>query len=127
MNSLFRFSALCGLLFLTAFFSPCPLAAASPLEKPLADTLAPVLTCPAALTITLGAGRCDTFFQYTVTLTDDEPGAMLTQLSGTSPAGAVLAVGKTVNLFHAADAAGTTTTCVFSVRVKDPAVPLACR
>lgn len=109
------------------FFQPLPPCCRQPARKTLGRHLAPVLTCPATLTITLGAGRCDTFFQYTVTLTDDEPGAMLTQLSGTSPAGAVLAVGKTVNLFHAADAAGTTATCVFSVRVKDPAVPLACR
>lgn len=130
MNPFFRLPALCGLLLLAAASSPRFLAAApaaSPLEKPLADTLAPVLTCPASLTITLGAGRCDTFFQYTLTLTDNEPGATFTQLSGTPPAGAALAVGKTVNLFHAADATGNTATCVFSVRVKHPTVPLACR
>ncbi len=130
MNPLFRLSALCGLLLLAALFSPCFLTAAPASglpEKLLADTLAPVLTCPATLTITLAAGRCDTFFQYTVTLTDNEPGATMLQLSGIPPAGATLAVGKTVNLFQATDVVGNTSTCVFSVRVKHPVVPLACR
>lgn len=130
MNPLFRLSALCGSLLLAAIFSPYSLTAAPASclpEKLLADTLAPVLTCPATLTITLSAGRCDTFFQYTVTLTDNEPGATMLQLTGTPPSGATMTIGKTVNLFQATDVAGNTSTCVFSVRVKHPAVPLACR
>jgi hypothetical protein len=119
MNRIFRLVGLCA-----ALFSPSSRLLAL---APASDTLAPVLSCPASITLTLDAGRCDTFFQYSVTLTDDQPGATMTQLSGTPPAGAALAAGKTVNLFHAADAAGNTSTCVFSVRVKHPAVPLACR
>jgi len=140
MSRISRLPALCGLLFFTIshllsaaapdkFLSTAAAATHIHHSSPsiYSDTLPPVLICPATLTVTLGAGRCDTFFQYTVTLTDNEPGATMTQLSGTPPTGATLAVGKTVNLFHAADAAGNTSTCVFSVRVKHPAVPLACR
>ena len=124
MNQIFRLSC-CLIAAILAV--PCLLFATPPhFEKPASDTIAPVLVCPANLTLTLHPGRCDTFYQYVLTVTDNEPGATLQQLTGTAPAGTTLNVGKTVNLFQATDAASNTATCVFSVRVKHPVVPLAC-
>ena len=91
-----------------------------------ADSLPPVITCPPNDTLTLGSTSCDTAYTYTVTVEDDQPGALFGLVSGI-PSGEVFPVGTTVNLFLAIDAAGNTATCSFTVTVENgPGEALHC-
>ena len=83
-----------------------------------ADSIAPTITCPPNDTLTLGPAGCDTVYTYTVSVEDDQPGALFGLVMGI-PSGGVFPVGTTVNLFLAIDAAGNTATCSFSVTVKN--------
>lgn len=88
-----------------------------PDSKP-AESSPPAINCPASTTFTLAAGACDTLFNYTVVAYDDEPGFVLTQLSGFSNL-EPFPIGQTVNSFRVTDAEGNTATCSFTVTVNN--------
>ena len=93
----------------------------------LADTIPPVLNCPASDTITLlTQGRCDTVLNYSVTATDDQGPAIVIQLSGL-PSGSVFPIGVNTCVYLATDLTGNTATCSFSFKVQDEgALSLKC-
>jgi hypothetical protein len=80
------------------------------------DSIPPTITCPPNVTLTLGATTCDTVYEYTVTVEDDQPGVTYGLVTGLQP-GDTFPVGATVNLFLAIDAGGNTASCSFSVQV----------
>ncbi|MEO1410040.1 MAG: hypothetical protein AAFW73_09150 [Bacteroidota bacterium] len=99
------------------------------------DTVAPVLQCPADLTIDIAAGidiftpRCDTFLQLiatatdncadVITITNDSPFALdtLGDASGRYP------IGVHVINFTAEDRCGNISTCSTTVTIRDRALP----
>ena len=126
MNRLFYFL----LLALPSYALSTP---AFPLSNPLliphpekVDTFPPAINCPAAATLTLPAGKCDTVFSYMVVAYDDMPGYVLTQTAGL-PSGAAFPVGITLNQYTVTDSNGQTATCSFTVTVLANMAPLVCR
>ncbi|MCC7465254.1 MAG: HYR domain-containing protein [Saprospiraceae bacterium] len=97
----------------------------NPLRFPLADTIPPVLNCPASQTIMLQAGECDTILNYQVTATDDQGQAIVIQLSGPA-SGSVFPRGASTCVFLATDLAGNTATCAFTFTVEDLDAILTC-
>lgn len=97
----------------------------SPLRFPLADTIPPVLSCPATQTILLPAGECDTVLNYQVTATDDQGQAIVIQLSGPA-SGSVFPIGASTCVYLATDLAGNTSTCAFTFTVEDMDAVLMC-
>ena len=90
--------------------------------KILADTVPPVINCPASDTIILIAqGQCDTILSYSVTATDNQGTAIVIQLSGFS-SGSVFPIGLSTCVYLATDLAGNTATCSFVFTVKDAGV-----
>ncbi|MBW7912550.1 MAG: HYR domain-containing protein [Taibaiella sp.] len=87
------------------------------------DNQAPSITCPANITVNNDAGMCGAVVNYTApTGTDNCPGASTTQIAGLA-SGSVFPVGSTTNTFKVTDAAGLSTTCSFTVTVKDAENP----
>ena len=84
------------------------------------DTQAPVITCPANITVGNTAGQCGAVVTYAATATDNCPGVtvVLSPASGT-----FFPVGTTTVTATATDAAGNTATCTFTVRVNDTQLP----
>jgi len=62
------------------------------------DSIPPTITCPPNVTLTLGATTCDTVYEYTVTVEDDQPGVTYGLVTGLQP-GDTFPVGATVNFF----------------------------
>jgi len=81
-----------------------------------ADSIPPTITCPPNVTLTLGPTSCDTVYEYTVTVEDDQPGVTYGLVTGLH-SGDTFPVGTTLNLFLAIDAGGNTASCSFSVQV----------
>ena len=91
-----------------------------------ADTIDPVIVCPASDTIKLGQGTCDTILNYTVTATDNQGFAIVIQLSGPA-SGTVFSEGISTCVFLATDLVGNTSTCSFTFTVESAAtVSLIC-
>lgn len=85
------------------------------------DTQAPVITCPANITVNNTAGTCGAAVTFTPTATDNCPGTVVTS----SPAsGSVFPKGTTTVTVTATDAAGNTSTCTFTVTVNDTQAPV---
>jgi len=106
------------LFFLGQLNAKNPVAHINHPETKPADSSPPAINCPASTTFTLAPGECDTLFNYTVVAYDDEPGFVLTQLSGfsnTEP----FPIGQTVNSFLVTDAEGNTAACSFTVTVNN--------
>ncbi|MGD1848490.1 MAG: HYR domain-containing protein, partial [Salibacteraceae bacterium] len=91
------------------------------------DTEAPVITCPANVSTNNDAGLCSAVVSFTApSISDNCPGATLTQLAGL-PSGSAFPVGITTNTFVATDVSGNTDTCSFTVEVVDTELPtIAC-
>ena len=126
MNRLFYFLLLalpCHAFSNPAFSHPNVLLIPPP-EK--VDTFPPAINCPAAATITLPAGKCDSVFHYMVVAYDDMPDYVLTQTVGL-PSGASFPVGATLNQFKVTDSNGQTATCSFAVTVLAHIAPLVCK
>ncbi len=87
------------------------------------DTEAPSITCPASVTINNDAGICGAIFTYTPPVgTDNCPGAITTQIAGLG-SGATFALGTTTETYRVTDAAGTITSCSFTITVVDTEAP----
>jgi len=124
MNRFFAFVFLSG-------FSVCASAGTPNNHTPIApalltDTIPPLITCPADVTISLAPGRCDSAFTYTVTAFDDTLEIVPTQWSGLV-SGDTFPIGTTLNVFVAADSVGNTAGCSFTVTVVADTSALTCR
>ncbi|MCC6411580.1 MAG: HYR domain-containing protein [Saprospiraceae bacterium] len=89
------------------------------------DTVPPVVVCPPSDTVVLSPGACSEVVTYTVEVSDNNPGVILTQTSGLA-SGATFPWGKTVNQFVATDTAGNTASCSFQVTLQQETSFLAC-
>ncbi len=88
------------------------------------DTIAPVITCPADITVGNDAGVCGAVVTFLdPTFTDNCPGGSVSQTAGLA-SGATFPVGVTTNTFVATDSIGNTATCSFTVTVNDVEDPV---
>ena len=94
------------------------------------ETQAPVVTCPANISVTALPTECTALVNYATPTTSDLPctgPVTLVQTAGL-PSGSAFPVGLTTNVFLATDASGNTATCSFTVTVRDYVTPpLACK
>lgn len=87
----------------------------------VSDTTPPVTTCPANLTRTTDAGQCSAVVNFTVSAADNCGSATVACLP---PSGSAFPKGVTTVTCAAADAAGNTATCAFTVTVNDAEAPV---
>ena len=87
------------------------------------DTQVPSVNCPANITASASPGLCTAVVNYSVTVDDNCPGAILTQTLGL-PSGSTFPIGTTTNVFEATDVAGNTSTCSFDVIIIDSESPV---
>ena len=87
------------------------------------DTQLPVITCPGNITVTPPVGTCTAVVNYTATVTDNCPGAVITVIAGL-PSGSTFPTGVTTVTLQATDASGNTSTCSFTVTVNDAQLPV---
>ncbi len=92
---------------------------------PLTDSIPPVISCPANITVQQDPGQCTKIVEYQVTATDDQPGVILARTAGLA-SGAAFPIGITVNSFIAVDGAGNNATCSFTVSVVGTNPSLSC-
>ncbi|TXE15151.1 HYR domain-containing protein [Seonamhaeicola algicola] len=86
-------------------------------NTPTADTVKPTINCPETITISVDNFTTETTVTYTTPVgTDDNDGAITTQISGIA-SGELFPLGTTTNTFEVKDAAGNTSTCSFDVVV----------
>lgn len=87
------------------------------------DNEAPVVTCPADVTVSAAAGQCSAIVNYSsATATDNCSTPTVTQTLGLQ-SGSLFPVGTTPVTFTATDASGNTSTCTFNVTVEDNEAP----
>ena len=87
------------------------------------DTQAPVITCPAPITVTTPVGSCVATVNYSVTATDNCPGVTTALLSGLA-SGSSFPLGVNTVTWRATDASGNTSQCSFTVTVLDGQLPV---
>jgi HYR domain/Immunoglobulin domain/Immune inhibitor A-like, MAM domain len=85
------------------------------------DTEPPVITCPANMVTNATAGQCAQVVTYTVTATDNHPGAGVVC---DPPSGSSFAVGIHTVMCTATDAAGNVAACSFTLTVRDVEPPV---
>ena len=85
------------------------------------DTEAPVLLCPTNMVVAARLGGCDATVDFTPSYSDNCPGVNVVCLP---PSGSTFALGTTSVSCSAADAAGNTNRCNFTVRVIDTQRPV---
>jgi hypothetical protein len=84
------------------------------------DTEAPVITCPADITVPAAPNQCDSNVVFVTTATDNCPNPVVV----CSPAsGSAFAVGTTTVTCTATDGSGNTATCSFTITVNDTQPP----
>lgn len=86
------------------------------------DRQAPVINCPADITVDARPDCCDAVVDYKVTATDNCPG--LVGVVCTPPPGSAFPVGTTPVVCIAIDSAGNTSRCSFVVTVRDTTPPV---
>ncbi|HEX2901206.1 MAG TPA: HYR domain-containing protein, partial [Bacteroidia bacterium] len=86
------------------------------------DAEAPVINCPASVTVNNDGGVCGAAVNYTVSSSDNCPGETVAQVGGLS-SGSVFPVGTTSNSFTVVDASGNQAACSFTVTVVDAEAP----
>ena len=89
------------------------------------DTVPPVVVCPMNDTVVLAPGACFETVTYTVSVSDDNPGVVLTQTAGL-PSGSNFPWGVTTNNFTATDTAGNTSSCSFQLTLEQELSFLSC-
>ena len=91
------------------------------------DQEAPLIDCPADITVSADPGSCDAVVNFSdATASDNCPGVSVSQTSGPS-SGDVFPIGTTSIEYTAEDAAGNTATCSFEITVEDNEPPtIAC-
>lgn len=85
------------------------------------DTQPPVIRVPGSMIVPTDPRRNDAVVHYTVTITDDQPGATVACLP---PSGSVFPIGTTTVLCTATDAAGNPAADSFTVTVEDREKPV---
>jgi hypothetical protein len=85
------------------------------------DTEPPSITCPANIVKSADPGQCSTVVNYTVTASDDCPGAVTVVCN--PPSGSTFPKGTTTVTCTATDVAGNSSTCSFTVTVNDVEPP----
>src|SRR5581483_6535095 len=85
------------------------------------DTQAPVITCPANLTVSAAAGVCSSNVTFSVTATDN---CAVTNLVSNPASGFAFPVGVTTVTNTVTDASGNTSRCTFTVTVLDTQAPV---
>lgn len=87
------------------------------------DNELPTITCPADFDVILPPGECSAIVNYsTPTISDNCPGAFLTQIEGPA-SGASFTVGLKTLSFVVTDAVGNLDTCTFFIDVIDNEAP----
>jgi len=88
------------------------------------DNEAPVISCPANITVNNDPGLCSAVVNYTAPVgTDNCPGAVTAMTAGLG-SGAVFPVGVTTETYEVTDAAGNKASCSFTVTVIDNEAPV---
>ena len=87
------------------------------------DVEAPVITCPANMTMNTDPGACTSSPTFAApTGTDNCSGATTTQIAGLV-SGSALSLGVNTNTFRVTDAGGNSTSCSFTITVNDNQIP----
>jgi hypothetical protein len=86
------------------------------------DQTAPVITCPANITVSTPVGLCTAVVNYTAAATDN-CGGSVTITSSHAP-GSSFPIGVTTVTVTATDVCGNTATCTFTVTVIDSQLPV---
>jgi subtilisin-like proprotein convertase family protein len=85
------------------------------------DITAPVLTCPANITVNAAAVSCNAVVNFSPTATDNCGGTIT--IASVPASGSTFAVGTTTVTTTATDACGNISTCTFTVTVNDVQPP----
>ncbi len=86
------------------------------------DQTAPVITCPANITVTTPIGSCTAVVNFVVTATDNCNGAIT--IVSTPASGTAFPIGVTTVTSTATDACGNSSTCTFTITVLDGQLPV---
>jgi hypothetical protein len=87
------------------------------------DLEAPVLLCPANVSLANDPGVCGAVLAYPTPVGTDNCLGVTTQQTLGLPSGALFPVGMTMNTFVATDAFGNSTSCSFTIMVTDQEAP----
>jgi hypothetical protein len=91
----------------------------------LIDNTAPVVSCPANITVGTDVDQCSAVVTYSIpTATDNCPNVTVSRTSGLA-SGSAFDTGVNTVSYRATDAAGNTAECAFTVEVKDFQAPVA--
>ncbi|MBL7747458.1 MAG: HYR domain-containing protein, partial [Chitinophagaceae bacterium] len=85
------------------------------------DNIAPVITCPANITVTTPVGSCTAVVNFAATATDNCNGAVTITYS--QAPGTAFPIGTTTVTATATDACGNSSTCTFTITVRDAQLP----
>ncbi|MBL7805636.1 MAG: HYR domain-containing protein [Saprospiraceae bacterium] len=88
------------------------------------DVTPPSITCPASLTANNDPGECGAIRNYSTPSASDNCGVQAVTLLSGLPSGSFFPVGTTVNTWRARDAANNSSTCSFSITIKDAEAPV---
>ena len=87
------------------------------------DAQPPAITCPGNLALSTSPGQCfRSNVTYSVTFSDNCPGATLAQTAGL-PSSSTFVKGTTTNRFTVTDGSGSSNTCSFTVTISDNESP----
>lgn len=88
-----------------------------------ADVIAPTITCPPNATTNTAPGLCSAVVTYSaISATDNCTAPSITLLSGL-PSGSTFPLGINTIVYRATDGAGNSTTCSFTITIRDLQVP----
>ncbi len=86
------------------------------------DVTAPVITCPANITVSTPIGSCTAVVNFTPTATDNCSGAVA--IVSVPASGSVFSLGTTTVTSTATDACGNSSSCTFNITVLDGQLPV---
>ena len=91
----------------------------------LIDNTAPVVSCPANMTVGTDVDQCSAVVTYSIpTATDNCPNVTVSRTGGLA-SGSAFATGVNTVSYRATDAAGNTSNCTFTITVQDAQMPKA--
>ena len=86
------------------------------------DQTAPVITCPTPITVTTPVGSCTAVVTFAVTATDNCAGPVT--ITSSPASGSIFPIGITTVTSTATDVCGNSSTCTFTITVKDAQLPV---